>query len=133
MWNTKIMSGTGAAVVEKLNGWERRIEADELMILDLGHSPQAIYRSTELIVDAYGLPQTVIGRCGSAPQRRGERQQSKWPPMPSALAGHLHGTACHCLAGQVLRRGHRLGIPKSQGGHHRSMHLRGWHPDAAEL
>lgn len=59
MWNAKIMSGTGAQVVEKLNAWQRRIEADELMILNLGHSPQAIYRSTELIADAYVLPQNV--------------------------------------------------------------------------
>lgn len=57
MWNAKIMSGTGEQVVEKLNAWQRRINADELMILNLGHSPEAIYRSTGLIADAYGLPQ----------------------------------------------------------------------------
>src|SRR3546814_14679265 len=59
MWNAKIMSGTGAQVVEKLNTWQQRVNDDELMILNLGHSPQAIYRSTELIADAYGLPQNV--------------------------------------------------------------------------
>ncbi len=59
MWNAKIMSGTGEQVVEKLHAWQRRVEADELMILNLGHSPQAIYRSTELIADAYGLPENV--------------------------------------------------------------------------
>src|SRR3546814_4832264 len=59
MWNAKIMSGTGAQVVEKLNTWQQRVNADELMILNLGHSPQAIYRLTELIADAYGLPQNV--------------------------------------------------------------------------
>jgi alkanesulfonate monooxygenase SsuD/methylene tetrahydromethanopterin reductase-like flavin-dependent oxidoreductase (luciferase family) len=59
MWNAKIMSGAGAQVAEKLNAWQRRIKADELMILNLGHSPRAIYRSTELIADAYGLPQNA--------------------------------------------------------------------------
>ncbi len=59
MWNAKIMSGTGEQVVKQLNAWQERIHADELMLLNLGHSPQAIYRSTELIADAYGLPQDV--------------------------------------------------------------------------
>ena len=59
MWNAKIMSGAGAQVAEKLNAWQRRIKADELMILNLGHSPRAIYRSTELIADAYDLPQNA--------------------------------------------------------------------------
>ncbi|MCH8686509.1 LLM class flavin-dependent oxidoreductase [Pedomonas mirosovicensis] len=56
MWNAKIMSGTGEQVVEQLNAWQQRLEADELMVLNLGHSPDAIYRSTELIADAYGMP-----------------------------------------------------------------------------
>lgn len=55
MWNAKIMTGTGAEVAEKLNACQQRITADELMILNLGHSPEAIYRSTELIADACGL------------------------------------------------------------------------------
>lgn len=59
MWNAKIMSGTGEQVVEKLNAWQQRVSADELMMLNLGHSPQAIYRSTELISDAYGLPENI--------------------------------------------------------------------------
>lgn len=59
MWNAKIMSGTGAQVVEQLNAWQQRVNADELMILNLGHCLQAIYRSTELIADAYGLPRNV--------------------------------------------------------------------------
>lgn len=61
MWNAKIMSGTGAQVVEKLNAWQQRVNADELMILNLGHSQQAIYRSTELIADAYGMPDNLLG------------------------------------------------------------------------
>jgi luciferase family oxidoreductase group 1 len=56
MWNAKIISGTGAQVVEKLNAWQRRLGADELMLLNLGHSPAAIHRSTEIIADAYGMP-----------------------------------------------------------------------------
>lgn len=60
MWDAKIMKGTGDEVVKKLNAWQERIHADELMVLNLGHSPEAIYRSVELIADAYGLPQNVL-------------------------------------------------------------------------
>lgn len=56
MWNAKIMSGSGEQVVAQLNAWQGRISADELMILNLGHSPAAIHRSTELIADAFGMP-----------------------------------------------------------------------------
>ncbi|HBO2506620.1 TPA: LLM class flavin-dependent oxidoreductase [Pseudomonas aeruginosa] len=59
MWEAKIMRGTGNQVVEKLGAWHKRISPDELMILNLGHSQQAIYRSTELIADAFGLPEDV--------------------------------------------------------------------------
>lgn len=60
MWNAKIMSGTGEQVVEKLAAWQRRVNADELMILNLGHSQKAIYRSAELIADAYGMPKNIL-------------------------------------------------------------------------
>jgi hypothetical protein len=30
------------------------------MLINLGHTPEAIYRSTELIADAYGLPSNVL-------------------------------------------------------------------------
>ncbi|MDH4865431.1 LLM class flavin-dependent oxidoreductase [Alcaligenes nematophilus] len=60
MWNAKIMSGTGDQVADKLNAWQQRVQADELMILNLGHSQQAIYRSTELIADAYDMPSNVL-------------------------------------------------------------------------
>lgn len=59
MWNAKIMSGTGEGVVEKLGAWQRRLNADELMILNLGHSQRAIYRSAELIADAWGMPKNI--------------------------------------------------------------------------
>lgn len=65
MWNAKIMNGTGEQVVEQLNAWQDRVRADELMILNLGHSPDAIYRSTELIANAYGLPENVFNEGGS--------------------------------------------------------------------
>ena len=60
MWDAKIMSGTGEQVVQKLGTWQDRVQADELMILNLGHSQPAIYRSAELIADAYGFPQNVL-------------------------------------------------------------------------
>ena len=60
MWNAKIMSGTGEQVVNKLAVWQNYIGADELMILNLGHSQRAIYRSAELIADAYGMPVNVL-------------------------------------------------------------------------
>jgi luciferase family oxidoreductase group 1 len=59
MWEAKILRGTGSQVVEKLGTWHKRISPDELMILNLGHSQKAIYRSTELIADAFGLPEDV--------------------------------------------------------------------------
>lgn len=59
MWDAKTMVGTAEQVVEKLNARQKHINADEMMILNLGHSPAAIHRSTELIADAYGLPQNI--------------------------------------------------------------------------
>ena len=59
MWEAKILRGTGEEVVGRLAAWQDRVDADELMILNLGHSQRAIYRSTELIADALGLPQQV--------------------------------------------------------------------------
>lgn len=60
IWNAKIMSGTGQQVVGKLGAWQQRMNADELMILNLGHSQGAIYRSTELIADAWGMPDNIL-------------------------------------------------------------------------
>ena len=60
MWFAKIMTGTGQQVIDKLAIWQKRVDADELMILNLGHSQDAIYRSTELIADAYGLPENIL-------------------------------------------------------------------------
>lgn len=59
MWNAKTMIGTGEQVVEKLIVRQIHTGADEMMILNLGHTPSAIHRSTELIADAYGMPDEV--------------------------------------------------------------------------
>ncbi|SIR32479.1 luciferase family oxidoreductase, group 1 [Paracoccus thiocyanatus] len=56
MWDAKTMKGTGAQVVEQLNARQKHTGADEMMILNLGHTPSAIHRSTELIADAYAMP-----------------------------------------------------------------------------
>lgn len=60
MWEAKIMRGTGDEVVGNLADWQERLDTNELMILNLGHSQQAIYRSTELIADTLGLPEDAI-------------------------------------------------------------------------
>ena len=60
MFDRKIMKGTGEQVIEQLNEWQQRIHADELMVINSGHTPAAIYRSTELIANAYGLPAHVL-------------------------------------------------------------------------
>ena len=59
MWDAKTMIGTAEQVVEKLKARQRHTGADEMMILNLGHTPSAIHRSTELIADAFGMPEDV--------------------------------------------------------------------------
>lgn len=61
MWNAKTMIGTGDQVVAQLNARQKRTGADEIMILNLGHTPAAIHRSAELIADAYGMPDLSAG------------------------------------------------------------------------
>ncbi len=56
MWDAKTMIGTGEQVTAQLNARQQQTQADEMMILNLGHTPSAIHRSTELIADAYGMP-----------------------------------------------------------------------------
>ncbi|MBS3652552.1 hypothetical protein KEU06_28640 [Pseudaminobacter sp. 19-2017] len=56
MWDAKTMVGTGEQVVEMLNARQKLTDADEMMILNLGHTPSAIHRSTELIADIYCMP-----------------------------------------------------------------------------
>lgn len=55
-WRNKMFYGTGEIVVRKLNEAQKSSGADELMIVNLGHSPKGIIRSAELIADAYQMP-----------------------------------------------------------------------------
>lgn len=55
-WRQKIIYGTGQAVVQRLNKALNQSAADELMIANLGHSPEGIVRSAKLIADAYQMP-----------------------------------------------------------------------------
>lgn len=57
MWNRKILHGTSDEVVAKIMVWQQKISANEIMVLNLGHSHEAIYRSAELIADGFGLPE----------------------------------------------------------------------------
>ncbi|NTE56108.1 LLM class flavin-dependent oxidoreductase [Agrobacterium tumefaciens] len=59
MWDAKTMKGTGEQVAEQLNARQKHTNADEMMILNLGHTPLAIHRSTELIADAYDMPENM--------------------------------------------------------------------------
>lgn len=56
MWDAKTMVGTADKVIDMLNSRQRATSADEMMILNLGHTSSAIHRSTELIADAYAMP-----------------------------------------------------------------------------
>lgn len=58
-WNQKVLYGTGEQVIEKLSRYQEVTQANELMILPLGHSPEAILNTVRLIADAYGMPQLV--------------------------------------------------------------------------
>lgn len=51
------MIGTPNEVVAQLGARQARTGGDEMMILNLGHGSRAIHRSTELIADAYGMPE----------------------------------------------------------------------------
>ncbi|WP_405668302.1 LLM class flavin-dependent oxidoreductase [Streptomyces sp. NBC_01166] len=55
-WLNHVPHGTPEQVTAHLNQVQRDSGADELMIGSVGHSVQARLRSTELIADAYGMP-----------------------------------------------------------------------------
>lgn len=55
-WNQKMIQGTADQVIDGLNEFQRISGADELMIANLGYSPEAILHSAELIADAYNMP-----------------------------------------------------------------------------
>lgn len=56
MWTDKVLYGTGQQVVDKLNHYQAASGANELMILNLGYTPDALVHSAWLIADAYEMP-----------------------------------------------------------------------------
>lgn len=55
-WNQKMIFGTADQVVSRLNEFQKISAADELMIANLGYSPEGILHSAKLIADAYNMP-----------------------------------------------------------------------------
>lgn len=55
-WHQKTIHGTAEQVVNRLNQFQKKSVADELMIANLGHSLEGILHSAELIADAYNMP-----------------------------------------------------------------------------
>ncbi|UFH34673.1 LLM class flavin-dependent oxidoreductase [Flavobacterium acetivorans] len=55
-WHEKMIYGTADQVVSRLNEYQKISGADELMIANLGHSPEGILHSAKLIADAYNMP-----------------------------------------------------------------------------
>lgn len=55
-WNQKMIYGTADQVVSRLNEFQKISGANELMIANLGHSPEGILHSAKLIADAYNMP-----------------------------------------------------------------------------
>lgn len=56
-WRSKMIYGTGAMVVDGLNMVQKTSGADELMLVNLGHSPVKMVHSAKLIADAYQMPE----------------------------------------------------------------------------
>lgn len=56
-WRSKMIYGTAEMVVDKLNKMQNITAADELMIVNLGHSPERLVHSAKLIADAYQMPE----------------------------------------------------------------------------
>ncbi|WP_406843417.1 LLM class flavin-dependent oxidoreductase [Flavobacterium soyae] len=55
-WNQKMIYGTADQVVSRLNEFQKISGANELMIANLGYSPEGILHSAKLIADAYNMP-----------------------------------------------------------------------------
>lgn len=55
-WNQKMIYGTADQVVSRLNEFQKISGANELMIANLGYSPEGILHSVKLIADAYNMP-----------------------------------------------------------------------------
>lgn len=61
-WNQKMIQGTADQVVRGLNEFQKISGANELMIANLGYSPEGILHSAELIADAYNMPDLREGK-----------------------------------------------------------------------
>ncbi len=56
-WRSKMIYGTGQMVADGLNRGQQVSGADELMLVNLGHSPEKMVHSAKLIADAYQMPE----------------------------------------------------------------------------
>lgn len=56
-WRSKMIYGTGEMVADGLNKVQKLSGADELMLVNLGHSPAKMVHSAKLIADAYQMPE----------------------------------------------------------------------------
>lgn len=57
-WTNSVLHGTPDQVTAHLNRLHEAARPDEIMIASVGHTPQALLHSTELIADACILPTT---------------------------------------------------------------------------
>ncbi|HLV52130.1 MAG TPA: LLM class flavin-dependent oxidoreductase [Flavobacterium sp.] len=56
-WRSKMIHGTGEMVASGLNKVQEISGADELMVVNLGHSPEKMVHSAKLIADAFQMPE----------------------------------------------------------------------------
>lgn len=56
-WRSKMICGTAEMVIDGLNRMQKITAADELMVVNLGHSPERLVHSAKLIADAYQMPE----------------------------------------------------------------------------
>ncbi|WP_189220220.1 LLM class flavin-dependent oxidoreductase [Streptomyces ruber] len=61
-WTSRIVYGTADRVVEGVNHVQATTGADEIILVPEAHSPDALPRSTALIADAYGIPDTAADK-----------------------------------------------------------------------
>lgn len=58
-WTGSVLHGTPDHVTGLLNRLHEQARPDEIMVGSVGHTPQALLRSTELLADAYAMPSTL--------------------------------------------------------------------------
>jgi alkanesulfonate monooxygenase SsuD/methylene tetrahydromethanopterin reductase-like flavin-dependent oxidoreductase (luciferase family) len=59
-WTNSVLHGTPDQVTAHLNRLHETARPDEIMLASVGHTPQALLHSTQLIADAYDLPTTPM-------------------------------------------------------------------------